>query len=647
MSQERPSFTSKSESSQESEEKLKDFEKKMEFFRHLEPQGELFVGRWDYDVKMDPQAETFYFSHEDKTVHVAPRLVEERQLEEAEQKFVFEHELGHLVQLLETPESYLETFETTKEKAKEINKDYPGMEDFAKKAWGKFFNVFLDIHDNAIVQDRDPDYRKGGKQQESPKDLYQELFPPEMDEGPHSIQFIQALLRKNMTKGEAKVSPEVQEVLNQSVDVFGDKYESFQQFVDQIISNPHNDLETVNFYLEDFIYDTFEQLLKEDIEAGRTNIPESLKSKVDREGGMMDERTAKKIAEEHKEVQKDPSKRLKEKADQDFKEEIKSEGFSEQEAERMLEIKERTKEAVRQLTTLWERFIQISANFEQVRKEGLKTGASISATEVAKQLPILLSDPTEAKIFTREVSELASESVKPQKISLELVVDLSGSMDKAKRNAVQEVNYALGKSLINFYRNSRLDFSLADKDNPISIDLNVIGFGDSISPLIERLSEEEKTQESIDNQSRDLDMALMKAVGEIQKKNLGGTQDALALQEVERYIEKPRFNESLQEGQNVSIVLEITDGETSTAGKSKQIIKELNEKKNVYPRAIQIPGPIYGEEGTEEKKEGPPKVKKPTGTFKQVWENKGQKLEDLSALKETVVKILYNAFQQK
>jgi len=625
----------------------------IEFFESLEPVGDLFVGSWGYDVEVDPSADTFYFNHEQREIAISPRLVAEIEMGKAEAKFVFEHELGHFSQLMDDPDAYVGTFDTAEEKAEELAEEHPEYEDFAEKSWHQFFNVFLDVHDNSRVQDRDPDFRSGGPEQDTPKELYEILFPEEkMKEGPLSQQFLNVLLRENMTGESIDVSEEIEEVLDEKFNVFGEQY-TLQEFVDEIIGNPKHDIGAVVSYLEDFLYDRFEQLLRRDIEEENIELVDF--PELDRgagegeEGGLMDKEVAEEVAEKHKENQKSPQDRGADEAADEFEEKMEEAGLSEQESKRITEIKERTRDQVKQLTKLWERFIQVSTEMGQAKEEGYKTGSSVSPTKMAEQLPILLSDPSQAEIFTREVPSVEPESVQPKEISLELVLDLSGSMDDDKRESVQEVAYALSKSLINFYRNSRLDFELEGKDNPISIDLNTIGFGNNTAAMLEQSSLIEEGGEK----EEDLDQKLAQTVTKIMRSDIvdeGGTRDASALRQVQDYLTQSEFKQDLEQDENLSIVLEITDGETQTQQESKQIIEELDDQTNVYPRAIQIPGPIYdeGEEkSAEEAKEGQPEVKPTSGTFGQVWEDRGRKLKDLSALKDTVVQVLYDAIENQ
>jgi hypothetical protein len=222
-------------------------------------------------------------------------------------------------------------------------------------------------------------------------------------------------------------------------------------------------------------------------------------------------------------------------------------------------------------------------------------------------------------------------------------------MDEEKRGAVQEVAYAIGKSLINFYRTGALSVVDQGIEFPVTINYQILGFGDSVEELTETTEEERRERAKKDRPNRDLDEELLRAILKIEKINLEGTRDSLALQEVKDSI-TPEIKSNLENGDEILVIIEITDGETATAQESKTLVQEFNSIPNVYCRAIQIPGPIYSEkpkEETPEERLRPPEVLPPTGTFKEVWgEEWGRRLENLQVLKETVIAILYDALQQ-
>jgi len=616
------------------------------YFETLRILGRVFSGYGVYELRIDPRADTFYFDHQRKEVVVSPRLIEGLNLEKEEKKYIFLHELGHLIQLFQDPESYLESFEIPKKKA-ESKSEY---QNEYQRAWRNFFNVFFDIHANSIIRAQMPSYQTGGRLEKIPENLYaQKAFPVrDYSQYPLSVQFLNYLLRRAMVPTEEiVVSEQVKEILDRERIFFGRRYDSLKDFVGKEIFNPAKTIKSEMFILKDVLMEIYEKLLEEDAKSGRIkDIPASI-GDISMDGDIS-ENVIRDIVKGIKETKKSGDERRKENLRKQFEKWAKGKGFSEKEIKRFEEIQERTFKIIDDLKNLWQNFIQKSVEIERGRVGGFKTGTSISSQEVIRELPVLLTQPSEAKIFVRYLPETRSESIKPRKINLELIVDLSGSMDEKKREAVQEVAYAINKSLINFYRTGALSVVDQGTEFPVTINYRILGFGDSVEELTETTDEERRERIKKDIPNRDLDEELLKAVLKIEEINLGGTQDSLALEKVKDLI-TPEIRSNLENSDEILVILEITDGETATLQQSKALVQEFNAISNVYCRAIQIPGAIYSEKPkgkTPEERLKPPEVLSPTGTFKEVWgEDWGKKLENLEVLKETVMAILYDALK--
>jgi hypothetical protein len=620
------------------------------YFDILRPLATIFSGYGFYELRVDPFAQTFYFDHKNKTINISPFLIESLNLDAEEKKYIFLHEVSHLIQLLQDPDSYLRTFEIPKEKADKVAQNEPELKKAIENAWHNFFNAFLDIHANSIIRAQMPIYHKGGRLEELPRRLYSEKMFPNRDYSsePLSTQLLDYLLRRVMVpEKEIQINDKVREKINQKINFFGREYSSVEDFVQKEIFNSEKTITEQVFIFEKFLIPIYEELLEEDKKSGRIK-------EIQRKLGdfpveiEISEEDAKKLAEVIKEIQKSPDKKYQENLDEIFKNWAKDKGFSEEEIKRMEEIKERTLKIIEDLEDIWENFIQRSTEFTIEKTGGYKRGVSISPEKLISQLPILLTNPKEAEVFARYLPETKSEEIKPKKINLELIVDLSGSMDEDKRKAVQEVAYAINKSLINFYRTGVLSVADSGAEFPVTINYRILGFGDTVGELTETTEEEKRERAKKDRPNRDLDEELIRAILKIEKIDLVGTQDAKALRIVEQEI-TPEIEEKLKNGDEILVILEITDGETTTVNESKNLVEKLNNIPNVYCRAIQIPGPIYSEKSEEPKEREiprPPKILPPTGTFKEIWGDKfGKRLEDLGILKETVLSILADALR--
>ncbi len=626
---------------------IENIQRVKEYFELLRPLARVFSGYGVYELRIDPRAETFAFDHQRREIIVSPRLIEKLNLETEEKKYIFLHELGHLIQLLQDPQRYLESFEIPKKKAEEVKENKKA----CQRAWRNFFNTFMDIHVNSMIRALMPIYQRGERLEKLPRDLYSQKAFPKTDYSqlPLSSQFLYYLLRRMMVSDEEVIiSERVRREIEQRLSFFGIEYDSLEDFVREEIFNPSKTIKDIIFILKEFLMPIYEKLLEEDAKEGRLQEIPVLIGEISMDGDISED-VIEGIAKGIKETQKSGDEKYKENQRKRFEEWAKGKGFSEEEIIRFEEIQERTLKIISDLEELWRNFIQKSVEIGRGKVTGFKTGTSISLQELIRELPVLLTQPSEAKIFTRYLPETKSESIKPKKINLVLIVDLSGSMDEEKRKAVQEVAYAINKSLINFYRTGTLSVADQGIEFPVTINYQILGFGSSVKELTETTDEERRERTKKDRPNRDLDEELLRAILKIERINLGGTQDALALEKVKNSI-TPEIRLNLENGDEILVILEITDGETATAQESKTLVRELNSIPNVYCRAIQIPGPIYSEKPkgeTPEERLKPPEVLPPTGTFKEVWgKDWGKRLENLEVLKETVIAILYDALKQ-
>jgi hypothetical protein len=626
---------------------IENIQKVKEYFDLLRPLARVFSGYGVYKLRIDPQAETFAFDHQRREIIVSTRLIEKLNLETEEKKYIFLHELGHLIQLFQDPQSYLESFEITKKKAEKGKEN----KELYQRAWRNFFNVFQDIHDNSMIRALMPIYQKEERLEKLPENFYSRKLFPEIDysQDPLSVQFLEYLLRRMMVPDEEVIiSERVKREIKQKLSFFGTDYDSLEAFVREEIFNSTKTIKDIMFILKEFLMPIYEKLLEEDAKEGRLQEISELIGKIPMDSDISEE-VIKKIVEGIKEIQKSGEEKYIENQRKRFKEWAEEKGFSKEEIRRFEEIQERTLKIINDLEDLWQNFIQKSIEINREKVSGFKTGTSISSQELIRELPVLLTQPSESKIFIRYLPETKSELIKPRKINLELIVDLSSSMDEEKREAVQEVAYAINKSLINFYRTGVLSVVNQGIEFPVTINYRILGFGSSVEELTETTEEEKNERIKKDRPNRDLDEELLRAILKIKKIDLVGTKDVLALENVKNLI-TPEIRAGLESGDEILVILEITDGETATPQESKTLVQEFNSIPNVYCRAIQIPGPIYSEKPKEkitEERLKPPEVLPPTGTFKEVWgEDWGKRLENLEVLKETVIAILYDALKK-
>jgi len=621
-----------------------------EYLQTLRPLGAVFSQYGAYGLRIDPEAPSFAFDHRQKEIVVSPKLVKQLNLADEEEKYVLLHELGHLIQLFQNPDCYLKSFEIPKKKAEESD------EANYQKAYDHFFNTFLDINANSFIRAQIPLYQRGERLENLPEDFYSKKLFPETDyrQLPSSMQFLNFLIRRTMAAHqEIQISEEVQEEIQTPISFFGKRFANLEEFVRAEIFNPEMTIDDLMFRLKEVLMPAFERLLEKDRKEGRlTQIPDQL-SAVPMDGDLSPE-TIGEIAQDVKEAKKPADKKYQDKINEQLRRKWQERGFSQREIKTIEGIRERTVKAVGDLEDLWNSFIQKSVKIAREKVPGFSRGAAIAPEKLLSELPVLLTQPSEAQIFSRYLPETRAEAIQPKRIRLVLIADLSGSMDNKKRQAVQDVAYSLNKSLINFARSGQLAVAGEGREFPISIDYQIIGFGSSTVELTERTTKEEQKREKKDTPQKDLDEELLRAILKIQRIDLGGTEDNLALEKMKNSL-TPQVIEELERGDEILVAIEITDGETASAAVSQKLVKEFNAQTGIYCRAIQIPGSVYSEK--PEPAEGPraeppeerwqPEVLPPTGTFKEVWgEEWGKRLENLTVLKETVVAILYDALRE-
>ena len=221
------------------------------------------------------------------------------------------------------------------------------------------------------------------------------------------------------------------------------------------------------------------------------------------------------------------------------------------------------------------------------------------------------------------------EMLMPKAIKVVLTLDMSGSMDREKRTEVQKNAYMIAKSLEKF----KDEVGLADK--LVETQTDFIGFGSTSI----HLPENPGGDEFVDFNRSILDIG----------RDLGGTEDAKALGMAEEMFTEDDIAR-IQTGELVAIILEVTDGETGTADLSKQILKRINDK-GIFCRAVQIPGGITKEMTKKEQQKALEEGRTlhelipPSGTFADVWKEKGLRIDSIGQLKGILSKLLEEAME--
>ncbi|OGH95182.1 MAG: hypothetical protein A2538_03350 [Candidatus Magasanikbacteria bacterium RIFOXYD2_FULL_41_14] len=632
-----------------------------EKYRNLQAVGQIFVGAVAYQVLIDPDCDTYSFSHTDRTMRVSPQLIEKHGLNDLEQLYIYCHELAHLSQLTDDPDSYVESFEVAKTKAKKYASVSETGEELietknqqiAQQMWDRFFNIFLDVHANARVKARMPVFQQRDQNGRLVEEkLYTKSFSVGAEQA-WSDQFLNlALFGQMVPTGDiGQLHPEVATVFNTPIAYLGRKFANLGVFIRECLADPN--LNVAHFFarLRRVVEPVFEKLLDADIEAGRINAKSANKNRIG-VGAPIDQGSARKIAGEIKKARQSRAQRASDAILEKFKQAGLADGFNERDILRQIEIMKATDEVFRSMVSIWESFIKLIANIKYVEQGGHRSGKNFSVVDFIRQLPDFLTNPDALRVFTREYASEERPDFRPKKISLYLITDLSSSMDSNKKRAVQEAGYAFIKSLIQYRRNLMIDLPENNNQFPLAINVRAIGFGSSAVDLLPPTATELENGQIADGS--DLDKRLWKMIKDINDIGLGGTDDSLPLEIVCQDVQKPDCVARLEQGDELVVVLEITDGDTINPDASQGLVDKLNGLKNVYAHAIKIEGPIYAEDrpvrlpsdsqaGDDGEDRAMPSAVADTGKFEQVWGKNGAPLTDLLALKKVALKILAQA----
>jgi hypothetical protein len=581
-------------------------------------------GQWLPRIRVDPKGDKAYFTHDPgpPTVVLGGAFAEERQLEESERLFVNGHEFIHYLQFASDRETYKRVFRITKEKGQG--------DPLREKAWERFFNVFLDIHDNAQLIKRSVVFREGQRLEQIPRDLYgDKLFPgTDYTSNPHCIQLMDYCLRRMMVPGEdIEVVDEVRQVLDEPVLFFGQPYRDLESFVRERFFSERTSLKEWMFSLKNVLMPKFEELLKNDLAHGRLTA-ENLELDDNFPGfNPTDPDNFKDIDKYLEDKEKSAADRAKERAKEKFTERMKDQDYSQEQIEEMWDRKERCAPVVEKMKSFWWYLIGSSMKYDMARRSRFKTGSSVSPQALQSQMAVFLTDPSKAEIMERSVVIPTGVEIRPKQINLRLMIDASGSMfsNESRIQAAKDAQYALAQSLILFAREGQIN----NEDNfPVEVNLQLIAYGtDARNQLVAGKGGEEQVLKELSllNVSKDplasFDL-LQKALMGLS--DLGGTCNSDAFIMVEDSIDRQIARGELAEQDMVDIVLEITDGGTQTLDEAKEIRKRIKEKERVS-KGIQIAESLQDNERQ---------------TFIDLYGEDGHQLKSLDELLPTCLKLL-------
>jgi len=647
----------------------------------------------------------FYIDLEKGEVNLDAKWFKEKGFTERQALWAVLHELSHFRDLAEDPEKMMAGFDRMRDQARETgakmmakweakygaddpeyiarlkkpvpNKKHPAramnrVEAAAYKMHHTYGNVFDDIYVNAMVARRAPAFEAGSEGGSEIEKLYKEKLFKSTDyrKQPRHLQFLYALLRKEMVPGEElEISDDVRALLESKVKFQGKEHTPAEIVAKFLKPGTKRDTKAGvrQIILKRTLEPLFMELLGKDLEEwdpvkpptppknepkkddqpqdgdpqdgeGEPGDPNPFADDYDdfsanspdqlddddvadwldkHEGDKAD--SAAKAAKEAKDEHKTAEEKAAEQAEAQDKAWCKANDIKHENLKDFREVEARVAPHLQDLAALWDKIILGSSREMKRSKEGyFKTGSSLDIQQVVNEWSKIDERRfDDVRVMEREVSKEVLVK-KPELIRVRLVADQSGSMDSAKRRVLEDCVVLLLSSVREF--NTKLNLTRSQTKSSLQADTEVWGFGSSavkIKPLREGRTQDEEYAD------------MVRAFGSLQE-SLGSTSDHLALGEIAQQI-TPEDRERISTGKVLDIVFEITDGGSDNATATRREADGLLES-GLVARAFQI-GAVSDEE---------------RATFNSVWNDGrdnplgqavGERIEDLipavaAALKE-------------
>lgn len=606
-----------------------------ERFEKLVPRAQVMLGGTGFGIRIDFTIPTLTFDHNTREVCINPNFIERRKLTQAEQEYVFFHEIGHFAQLADDSDVYLGTFEQAKTEA---HTHPEAISPYVEAAWNHFFNAFDDMDTNAKVEARNPTLQKneGADTTSVRSALYRKIVAGSLNGKPKTEQFNFAVLHAVMLPNDERlqVDEDVKNRLEAPYAYLGKGYASFYAFAKEKFFDGKLDYGNFRSRARRAAEPLFREFLTIDLASGDI---EKVQRSPDLCGEARDGKEAGRIADGIKRAREGASKRAGRSQRDRLTNLMREQGFSEQEVRRMLEIQEKTKEAYTKMIDIWEHLFTVMPFFEREIQTGFRSGQEFDVEAFVGQIDRFLTNPDALRVFSRDVLEPAGERVEPRLIDLRLILDASGSMNTDRKNITQESAFALCMSLLQFYRNRK--FSEGDTA-AIEICFSIHGFGDNTEVF---LKIDQATWENDLENPHKIEMLLMRALFDYHRTDLGGTQDNGALQIAYNDLNAPDVLAKLKNGDAVALIFEVTDGETTTAIDSASTKTLLDTIPNVSSHGLKIPGSLQPDTPPiPNKNEGghASEIVQASNAFTTVWGKDGHLLPDIRSLPEALLKIL-------
>lgn len=569
------------------------------------------------------------FDHEQAMVRLDVEQLERIGVDEETVDFLVQHELGHYQELYSDPDGYESVVKRC------IDDPEKGKKIF------RLYNSLMDVFVNTNSRNRNVAFRsKDGRDfSQGVHDLYERtLF--ERDEVavgvrqqtlPLAEQFSAYLLNAGMGVGESLLpilDPLIQDIAQRKTKILGKEY-TWSELIQMKLLPNLRDKTSVNdvqkkrsdsisqrkYVIDKFILPTYLQLLEEDARRSQSQQgegengegQESKQQELDKETEKILKEwqdVLEKAKEKQRQDRMTPQEKQKQREKGQLQQEAKQKGLSEEELADFWERLQKMKPVATELVKVWQRITTESVTEIRKRTGFYKTGKNLSVSEAIRKFAKLKQDPSEVKVMERDTIAYEVKRL-PRQFKLTLVVDLSGSMiDTIK--IVQDMTIALADSLSSFNQQQTIR-QFQEGEETVVAALEVWGFNTGAVPIL--------TDDKKEVTVADIMGAYKLLVAD------GGTDDVPVLEQIKEKIDQGEKQHKIAAGEEVEIMIEITDGEVTRREESQALVTELKEK------GMAVGGIYIGEQAS--------------GSFKEIFgEELGRTVAEAKNLPLAMIEIL-------
>ncbi|WP_461612939.1 vWA domain-containing protein [Clostridium sp. Marseille-QA1073] len=389
-----------------------------------------------------------------------------------------------------------------------------------------------------------------------------------------------------------KIEPKIEECAENPFDrkIFNQPFFDFIHY--QLIRQINNDRGIIERdpFIRSFIYPTFEQLWKQEIDEMMFYKSKGQKEEqVKGSENLFEQSNSDEIPDSLESTQEEVEKILEEMIDQQDqisesiqnamggKVDLEAYGISQSDQQLFQFYSNRMKLEREQMGQFWKKLIGSAKKEVSVKKHGQIKG-KLDVDSFINFYPDFVEAEKKGNyknlpIFNRYLLETKAD-ILPERIEISFVIDNSGSMNPSKIEAARK---ALAVTLLSIDDFNRYLKSNAEQLNQkVEVLSETWFFGSKYYNVKEfndkNVSEKEKSD----------------IISSIVKLNAadGATDDASCLREISNRITSIQESE-LKKGKQIKIVFEVTDGASSFPGSSKEAVQELLSK-NVEVYAFQI-----------------------------------------------------------